>query len=87
MNNSIWKLGRRNSRSNFKMALRKQPDRRVKKKRKLEMQENLEITERKQKLADSRNFDLVENLLCYYGMKLPEITDFGRLQQFQNRNY
>ena len=32
------------------MTLRKQPDRRVKKKRKLEMQENLDITQRKQKL-------------------------------------
>ena len=26
-------------------------------------------------------------LFITYGMKLPEITDFGRLQQFQNRNY
>ena len=50
INNSIWKLGNRNQRSNFKMILRKQPDRRVKKKRKLEMQENLDITQRKQKL-------------------------------------
>ena len=50
INNSIWKLGNRNQRSNFKMTLRKQPDRRVKKKRKLEMQENLDITQRKQKL-------------------------------------
>ena len=55
------------------MALRKQPDRRVKKKCKLEMQENLEITERKQKLADSRNFDLVENLLLQFHEFLKEI--------------
>ena len=50
------------------MALRKQPDRRVKKKRKLEMQENLDIRQRKQKLEESKSFDIVGNLLCYYGM-------------------
>ena len=50
------------------MALLKQPDRRVKKERKLEMQENLDITQRKQKLDESRNFDIVGNLLCYDGM-------------------
>ena len=50
------------------MALRKQPDRRVKKKRKLEMQENLDITQSKQKLEESKNFDIVGNLLRYYGM-------------------
>ena len=45
---------------NFKMALRKQPDRRVKKKRKIEMPENLDITQRKH--------DIVGDLLCNYGM-------------------
>ena len=50
------------------MTLRKQPDRRVKKKRKLEMQENLDITQSKQKLEESKNFDIIGNLLCYYGM-------------------
>ena len=50
------------------MALRKQPDRRVKKKRKLEMQENLDITQKNQKLEESKSFDIVGNLLCYYGM-------------------
>ena len=44
----------------FKMALRKQPDRRVKKKRKIEMPENLNITQRKH--------DIVGDLLCNYGM-------------------
>ena len=50
------------------MAFRKQPDRRVKKKRKLEMQENLDITQKNQKLEESKSFDIVGNLLCYYGM-------------------
>ena len=50
------------------MALRKQPDRRVKKKRKFEMQENLDITQKNQKLEESKSFDIVGNLLCYYGM-------------------
>ena len=47
---------------------RKQLDRRVKKKRKLEMQENLDIRQRKQKLEESKSFDIVGNLLCYYVM-------------------
>ena len=42
------------------MAFRKQPDRRVKKKRKVEMSENLNITQRKH--------DIVGDLLCNYGM-------------------
>ena len=43
------------------MALRKQPDRQVK--RKIEMQENLEITKKKRKMVDSKNFDIVGNLV------------------------
>ena len=42
------------------MAFRKQPDRRVKKKRKIEMPENLDITQKKH--------DIVGDLLCNYGM-------------------
>ena len=53
---------------NFKMAHRKQPDRQVKKKRKIEMPETLEITKRKRKLEESRKFDIVGNLLRNYGM-------------------
>ena len=49
------------------MALRKQPDRRLKKKRKMEMPENLEIFKRKREFVP-RNFDIVGNLLCNYGM-------------------
>ena len=48
------------------MALRKQPDRQVK--RKIEMQENFDITKKKRKMVDSRNFDIVGNLVCNYGM-------------------
>ena len=48
------------------MALRKQPDRQVK--RKVEMQENLDITKKKCQVVDSRNFDIVGNLVCNYGM-------------------
>ena len=47
------------------MALRKQPDRRVKKKRKMEMPE---ISKRKREFVEPRNFDIVGNLLCNYGM-------------------
>ena len=50
------------------MALRKQPDRRVKKKRKMEMLENLEIPKRKRELEEPRIFDIVGNLLSNYGL-------------------
>ena len=50
------------------MALRKLPDRQVKKKRKIDMQETLEISKRKRKLEVPENFDIVGNLLCNYGM-------------------
>ena len=50
------------------MALRKQPDRRVKKKRKMEMPESLEISKRKCELEEPRNFDIVGSLLRNYGM-------------------
>ena len=50
------------------MALRKQPDRRLKKKRKMEMPENLEIPKRKREFVEPSNFDIVGNLLCNYGM-------------------
>ena len=40
----------------------------MKKKRKIEMPENLDITTRKRKLEEPRNFDIVGNLLCNYGM-------------------
>jgi hypothetical protein len=50
------------------MALRKQPDRRVKKKRKMKMPENLEVAKRKRKLEEPRNFDIIGNLYCDYGM-------------------
>ena len=50
------------------MALRKQPDRRVKKKRKMEMPENLKISKRKRELEEPRNFDIVGSLLRNYGM-------------------
>ena len=48
----------------FKMALRKQPDRQAKRK----MQENLEISKKKRKMVDPRNFDIVGKLVCNYGM-------------------
>lgn len=51
------------------MALRKQPDRRVKKKRKLETPENFDISKRKKpKLEDPENFDIIGTLLCNYGL-------------------
>ena len=51
------------------MALRKLPDRQVKKKRKIDMKpETLEITKRKRKLEVPDYFDIVGNLLCNYGM-------------------
>jgi len=51
------------------MALRKQPDRRVKKKRKLETPENFDIDKRKtRKLEDPENFDIIGSLLCNYGL-------------------
>ena len=51
------------------MALRKQPDRRVKKKRKLETPKNFGINKRKtRKLEDPENFDIIGSLLCSYGM-------------------
>ena len=52
------------------MALRKQPDRHVKKKRTIEMQENLDIAKKKRKLEEpkAKDFDIVGNLLCNYGM-------------------
>ena len=50
----------------FKITLRKQPDRQAK--YKIEMQENLEITKKKRKMVDSRNFDIVGKLVCNYGM-------------------
>ena len=51
------------------MALRKQPDRRVKKKRKLETPKNFDIDKRKtRKLEDPENFDIIGSLLCSYGM-------------------
>ena len=46
------------------MALRKQPDRQAKRK----MQENLEISKKKRKMVDPRNFDIVGKLVCNYGM-------------------
>ena len=46
------------------MALRKQPDRQTKRK----MQENLEISKKKRKMVDPRNFDIVGKLVCNYGM-------------------
>ena len=48
------------------MALRKQPDRQVK--RKTEIQENFEISKKKRKMVDPRNFDIVGKLVCNYGM-------------------
>ena len=69
------------------MALRKQPDRRVKKKRKFEMQENLDITQKNQKLEESKSFDIVGNLLCYYGMTgenlVREIFSFTNISSIQ----
>jgi hypothetical protein len=51
------------------MALRKQPDRRVKKKRKLETPKNFDINKRKtRKLEDPENFDIIGSLLCSYGL-------------------
>ena len=54
----------------FKMATRKQPDRQVKKKRKLEIPESLDITKKKRKLEseEPRNFDVIGTLVCNYGM-------------------
>ena len=54
------------NRSVNQMALRKQPDRQVKLKRKI--QETLEITKRKRKLEEPENFDIVGYLLSNYGM-------------------
>ena len=51
------------------MALRKQPDRRVKRKRKLETPKNFDINKRKtRKLEDPENFDIIGSLLCSYGL-------------------
>ena len=50
------------------MAFRKQPDRQVKEKRKIEIPETLEISKRKRKLEVPENFDIVGNLLCNYGL-------------------
>ena len=51
------------------MAFRKQPDRRVKKKRKSETPENFAINERKtRKLEDPENVDIIGSLLCNYGL-------------------
>ena len=50
------------------MAHRKQPYRQAKKKRKIEMPENVDITKRKRKLEEPRNFDIIGNLICNYGM-------------------
>ena len=50
------------------MALRKQPDRQVKKKLKIEIPENLDVTKKKRKLDESRNFDIIGNLICNYGL-------------------
>jgi len=50
------------------MAIRKQPDRQMKKKRKIEMPENLKIAKRKRELEEPRNFDIVGTLLRNYGM-------------------
>ena len=50
------------------MSLRKQPDRQVKKKRKIEMPENLDIKKSKYKLEEPGKFDIVGNLLCNYGL-------------------
>ena len=50
------------------MALRKQPDRQVKKKRKIEIPENLDVSKKKRKLNDSGNFDIVGTLVSNYGL-------------------
>ena len=50
------------------MALRKQPDRQVKKKRKIEIPENLDVSKKKRKLDESGNFDIIGNLFCNYGL-------------------
>ena len=52
----------------FKMALRKQPDRQVKKRRKIEIPENLDVSKKKRKLEESGNFDIIGNLFCNYGL-------------------
>ena len=46
------------------MELRKQPDRQAKRK----MQDNLEISKKKRKMVDPRNFDIVGKLECNYGL-------------------
>merc|ERR1712051_422066 len=52
------------------MAARKQPDRQLKKKRKLEIPENFVITKKKRKLEseEPRNFDIIGTLVCNFGM-------------------
>ena len=50
------------------MGLRKQPDRQVKKKRKIEIPENLDVSKKKRKLDESGNFDIIGTLLCNYGL-------------------
>ena len=50
------------------MALRKQPDRQVKKKRRVEIPENLDVSKKKRKLDESGNFDIIGNLFCNYGL-------------------
>ena len=52
----------------FKMALRKQPDRQVKKKRKIEIPEYLDVSKKKRKSDESGNFDIVGTLFCNYGL-------------------
>merc|ERR1712051_304619 len=72
------------------MAARKQPDRQLKKKRKLEIPENFDITKKNRKLEseEPRNFDIIGTLVCNYGMtgenlvrKMFSYLDVSSLQQ------
>ena len=74
----------------FKMAARKQPDRQVKKKPKLEVPENSDITKKSCKLEseEPKNFDIIGTLMCNYGMtgenlvhKMFSYLDVSSLQQ------
>ena len=74
----------------FKMATRKQPDRQVKKKPKLEVPENSDITKKSCKLEseEPKNFDIIGTLMCNYGMtgenlvhKMFSYLDVSSLQQ------
>ena len=50
------------------LRVRKQPDRQVKIKRKIEIPENLDVSKKKRKLEESGNFDIIGTLLCNYGL-------------------